>query len=57
MLRSLQFRVNRQTKMVGRLIHGEQAPTDDLSARLQTLARRQAEIQDATYILATGRNQ
>jgi hypothetical protein len=57
MLRSLQLRVNRRTKQIGRLIHGEQASSDDLAAQLQTLARRQAEIQEATYILASGRNQ
>ncbi len=57
MLRSLQLRVNRRTKQIGRLIHGEQAASDDLAAQLQALARRQAEIQEATYILASGRNQ
>jgi hypothetical protein len=57
MLRSLQLRVNRRTKQIGRLIHGEQASSDDLAAQLQALARRQAEIQEATYILASGRNQ
>jgi hypothetical protein len=57
MLRSLQLRVNRRTKQIGRLIRGEQATSDDLAAQLQTLARRQAEIQEATYILASGRNQ
>jgi hypothetical protein len=57
MLRSLQMRVNRRTKQIGRLIRGEQATSDDLAAQLQTLARRQAEIQEATYILASGRNQ
>jgi hypothetical protein len=57
MLRSLQLRVNRRTKTVGRLIKGEQATTDDLAAELQSLARKQAEIQEATYILASGRNQ
>jgi hypothetical protein len=57
MLRSLQLRVNRRTKQIGRLIRGEQATNDDLAAQLQALARRQAEIQEATYILASGRNQ
>jgi hypothetical protein len=57
MLRSLQLRVNRRTKTIGRLIKGEQATTDDLAAELQSLARKQAEIQEATYILASGRNQ
>jgi hypothetical protein len=57
MLRSLQLRVNRRTKTIGRLIKGEQATTEDLTAELQSLARKQAEIQEATYILASGRNQ
>jgi hypothetical protein len=57
MLRSLQLRVNRRTKTIGRLIIGEQATTEDLTAELQSLARKQAEIQEATYILASGRNQ
>lgn len=57
MLRSLQMRVNRRTKMIGRMIKGEQATTDDLTMQLQSLARKQAEIQEATYILASGRNQ
>lgn len=57
MLRSLQLRVNRRTKQLGRLIPGEQATSDDVAAQLQSLARRQAEIQEATYILASGRNQ
>jgi hypothetical protein len=56
MLRSLQFRVNRRTKQIGRLIHGEQANNDKLMQDLSKLARRQAEIQEATYIIATGRN-
>jgi hypothetical protein len=56
MLRSLQYRVNRRTKQIGRLIRGEQAGTDDLMSELTKLARRQAEIQEATYIIATGRN-
>ena len=56
MLRSLQFRVNRRTKQIGRLIHGEQASNEKLLQDLTKLARRQAEIQEATYILATGRN-
>jgi hypothetical protein len=56
MLRSLQFRVNRRTKQIGRMIHGEQASNDKLFDDLTKLARRQAEIQEATYILATGRN-
>jgi hypothetical protein len=56
MLRSLQFRVNRRTKQIGRMIHGEEAGNDNLVGELGKLARRQAEIQEATYIIATGRN-
>ena len=57
MLRSLQLRINRRTKQIGRLIRGEQATDADLEKQLRVLARRQAEIQEATYILASGRNQ
>jgi len=56
MLRSLQFRVNRRTKQIGRLIRGEEASNEKLLKDLAALARRQAEIQEATYIIATGRN-
>jgi len=56
MLRSLQLRVNRRTKLIGRFIKGEQAMTDDLTRQLRDLAQRQAEIQEATYILASERN-
>ncbi len=56
MLRSLQFRVNRRTKEIGRLVKGEQASNSGLLQDLSKLARRQAEIQEATYIIATGRN-
>ena len=56
MLRSLQFRVNRRTKEIGQLIKGEQASNEKLLQDLSKLAHRQAEIQDATYIIATGRN-
>jgi hypothetical protein len=56
MLRSLQFRVNRRTKQIGHMIIGEEASNDNLLRELAKLARRQAEIQEATYIIATGRN-
>jgi hypothetical protein len=56
MLRSLQFRVNRRTKQLGRMIRGEEANNDNLVRELAKLGRRQAEIQEATYIIATGRN-
>jgi hypothetical protein len=56
MLRSLQFRVNRRTRQIGGLIRGEEAKNDNLVRELAKLAHRQAEIQEATYIIATGRN-
>lgn len=56
MLRSLQYRVNRRTKQLGRLVEGEHAADPDLRAQLQSLSQRQAKIQQSTYNLATGRN-
>lgn len=56
MLRSLQYRVNRRTKQLGRLVDGEQAADPDLRSQLQSLSQRQAKIQQSTYNLATGRN-
>jgi len=56
MLRSLQLRVNRRTRQLGRMIDGDQAENADLLDQLQTLSRRQARIQQATYDLATGKN-
>ncbi len=56
MLRSLQYRVNRRTKQLGRMIEGEQASDPDLRQQLQGLSQRQAKIQQSTYNLAIGRN-
>jgi hypothetical protein len=56
MLRTLQLRVNRRTKVLGRMVEGEQAQEDDVLGQLQNLADRQARIQKATYDMATGRN-
>ena len=56
MLRSLQLRINRQTKKLGRLIDGEQASEPEVVDQLQTLSRRQSKIQQATYDLSTGKN-
>ncbi len=56
MLRSLQLRINRQTKQLGRLIDGEQAQEPEIIEQLQTLSRRQAKIQQAAYDLSTGKN-
>ena len=56
MLRSLQMRINRRTKRLGRRIKGDQATDADILKLLKGLAKRQSRIQDATYDLATGRN-
>jgi hypothetical protein len=56
MLRSLQLRINRTTRRMGRQIEGEQADNPDILEQLQVLGRRQAKIQKATYDIATGRN-
>ncbi len=56
MLRSLQLRVNRRTKGLGRLIDGEQATEADVVDQLRQISSRQARIQQATYDLASGRN-
>lgn len=56
MLRSLQYRVNRRTKQLGRMVDGEQASDPDLRQQLQGLSQRQAKIQQSTYNLAIGKN-
>ena len=56
MLRTLQLRINRRTKVLGQLVEGEQAQDQDVLGQLQNLADRQARIQKATYDMATGRN-
>ena len=56
MLRTLQLRINRRTKVLGMTVEGEQALEDDILGQLQNLADRQARIQKATYDMATGRN-
>jgi hypothetical protein len=56
MLRSLQYRVNRRTKQIGRLVEGEQAVEPDLVQQLQQLSTRQAKIQQTAADLAAGRN-
>jgi hypothetical protein len=57
MLRSLQYRVNRRTKQLGRLVDGEQAVDADVIGQLKQLSDRQAKVQKATYDLSTGKNQ
>ena len=55
MLRSLQYRVNRRTKQMGRLVEGEQALDGDVVSQLRQLSERQAKVQKATHDLATGK--
>jgi len=57
LLRSLQYRVNRRTRLLGRSIDGEQASEPELLDLLNQLSERQARIQRATYDLSTGRNE
>ena len=57
MLRSLQYRVNRRTKQMGRLVEGEQALDGDVVSQLRQLSERQAKVQKATHDLATGKNE
>jgi hypothetical protein len=57
MLRALQYRVNRRTRQLGRLIDGEQASDPDLINQLQGLADRQDRLREATRDLVTERNQ
>ena len=57
MLRSLQYRVNRRTKQLGRLVDGEQALDADIVSQLKQLSDRQSKVQKATYDLSTGKNQ
>ncbi|MBC8113934.1 MAG: hypothetical protein H7062_06130, partial [Candidatus Saccharimonas sp.] len=57
MLRSLQYRVNRRTKQMGRLVDGEQALDADVVSQLRQLSERQAKVQRATHDLATGKNE
>ena len=56
MLRSLQLRINRRTRQLGRMIEGEQADEPELLRQFETLSGRESRIQRATYDLSTGRN-
>lgn len=56
MLRSLQLRINRRTRQLGRMIEGDQVAEPELLKQLKTLSGRQSRIQRATYDLSTGRN-
>lgn len=57
MLRSLQYRVNRRTKQIGRLVEGDQATNTDVIQQLRELSVRQAKIFQTADDLASGRNQ
>lgn len=57
MLRSLQYRVNRRTKQLGRLVDGDQAQDAELIQQLRQLSARQAKIFQTADDLAAGRNQ
>ncbi|QDU45389.1 hypothetical protein Mal52_38830 [Symmachiella dynata] len=57
MLRSLQLRINRGTKRLGRLFDGEQAEQQDILDQLRILGERQRRVQKATNDIATGKNQ
>ncbi|TWU07079.1 hypothetical protein CA54_54840 [Symmachiella macrocystis] len=57
MLRSLQLRINRGTKRLGRLFDGEQAEQQDILDQLRILGERQRRVQNATNDIATGKNQ
>ena len=56
MLRTLQLRINRRTKQLGRMIVGDQATDGDVVDQLQQLSERQSRVEEATYDLATGKN-
>lgn len=56
MLRSLQLRVNRRTKQLGRTFEGEQATQEEAVQQLQQLSGRQSRIQQATSDLVKGKN-
>lgn len=56
MLRSLQLRINRRTRQLGRMIEGDQAAEPELRKQFKTLSGRESRIQRATYDLSTGRN-
>ncbi len=56
MLRSLQYRVNRRTKQLGRSFDGEQALKPEVVQQLHDLSGRQSRIQQATSDLVKGKN-
>jgi len=56
MLRSLQLRVNKRTRRIEKMALEKDANQTDIIEQLQQLSNRQTRIQNATYILATGKN-
>lgn len=56
MLRSLQLRVNKRTRRIEKMALEKDANQTDIFEQLQQLSNRQTRIQNATYILATGKN-
>ncbi|WP_298864585.1 hypothetical protein [uncultured Gimesia sp.] len=56
MLRSLQLRVNKRTRRIEKMALEKDANQTDIIQQLQQLSNRQTRIQNATYILATGKN-
>ena len=57
MLRSLQFRINRRTRLLGRQIDGEQANDPDVVEQLRDLSGRQSRVHQITHDIAIGKNQ
>jgi hypothetical protein len=56
MIRALQMRVNRRTKMYAREYEGEQANEPRIQAELGELARRQENVFEVTNKIARGDN-
>lgn len=56
MLRSLQLRVNKRTRRIEKMALEKSANQTEIFEQLQQLSNRQTRIQNATYILATGKN-
>ncbi len=56
MLRSLQLRVNKRTRRIEKMALEKDANQAEVFEQLQQLSNRQTRIQNATYILATGKN-
>ncbi len=57
MLRSLQFRINRRTRLLCRQSDGEQANDPDVVEQLRDLSGRQSRVHQITHDIAIGKNQ